>query len=241
MTANQIAYWNLQETKRANAANEAEMNRANMVREAETERSNRAKERETARTNRANEGIRREANTINSLHLSRMDSETQRHNLASEQQSVRSLELEQRRQDISTYGYQLQHESAMAQVGLGYSNLAESTRANLARENQLSINEIHAYELGTMQQESNARNAGANVTNAVTRAKEQEFGVTKWNDIGLAKEAAGYSLTVEQAKTEAAKRERMAHQNRTDAINAGANVLGATGRIISGIKLRGVK
>lgn len=46
MTANQIAYWNLQETKRSN-----------QVRELETERSNRAKEFETQRSNMAKEDI----------------------------------------------------------------------------------------------------------------------------------------------------------------------------------------
>lgn len=55
MTANQIAYWNNQETIRANMAKEAETNRANRARETEENRSNLAREQETHRSNVANE------------------------------------------------------------------------------------------------------------------------------------------------------------------------------------------
>lgn len=40
MTANQIAYWNLVETKRANQAKEMETNRSNVAKETETQRHN---------------------------------------------------------------------------------------------------------------------------------------------------------------------------------------------------------
>lgn len=62
MTANQIAYQQLEETRRSNAAKEAETNRSNVAKEVETNRSNRAKEQqqrdelvETARSNIARE------------------------------------------------------------------------------------------------------------------------------------------------------------------------------------------
>lgn len=58
MTQNQIAYWNMQEQKRANLAKESE-----------TERSNKAKERETFRSNVAQEGLTHDKNV-----------ETERHN-----------------------------------------------------------------------------------------------------------------------------------------------------------------
>lgn len=60
MTQAQIAYWNMQETKRTNLANEAIRARANSIQEAEQlerARSNRAREAETFRSNYANESI----------------------------------------------------------------------------------------------------------------------------------------------------------------------------------------
>lgn len=44
MTSNQIAYWNLEELKRSNAAKEGETRRSNLAREAETSRHNVAQE-----------------------------------------------------------------------------------------------------------------------------------------------------------------------------------------------------
>lgn len=51
MTANQIAYWNLQENVRANQAKEAENYRSNKAKEDENYRSNVARETETNRSN----------------------------------------------------------------------------------------------------------------------------------------------------------------------------------------------
>lgn len=48
MTQNQIAYWNLQETKRSNQVREGETNRHNVVTESETNRANLRKEELTA-------------------------------------------------------------------------------------------------------------------------------------------------------------------------------------------------
>lgn len=66
MTANQLSYWNLQESKRHNTASEAETQRSNMrneylnlFRNVESQRHNLAAEKETKRTNIANEGINR--------------------------------------------------------------------------------------------------------------------------------------------------------------------------------------
>lgn len=44
MTANQIAYWSNEETKRSNLAREFETNRSNVAREKETERHNKYQE-----------------------------------------------------------------------------------------------------------------------------------------------------------------------------------------------------
>lgn len=83
MTANQIAYWSLDETKRANLAREAETNRANLARETETHRANVASEgidisklAETSRHNKASE----------SIDLGQLG-ETKRHNKVAESQN----------------------------------------------------------------------------------------------------------------------------------------------------------
>lgn len=86
MTANQLSYWNLQETKRANMADESrklqehaetqrsnlakekETNRSNLAKERETARSNVAKEVETARSNRASEALKAQSNAITKEH-----------------------------------------------------------------------------------------------------------------------------------------------------------------------------
>lgn len=57
MTANQIAYWTMQEQKRSNLADETERNRANVAKEVETNRSNLANEVERNRSNLANEAL----------------------------------------------------------------------------------------------------------------------------------------------------------------------------------------
>lgn len=84
MTQNQIAYWNLQEAKRANQEKEREARRSNIAKEQENVRSNLAKEAETARSNRRSEEISAtKAHQDYSLGLVK-NAETERHNRASE-------------------------------------------------------------------------------------------------------------------------------------------------------------
>lgn len=106
MTQNQIRYWELQESKRHNAATEAETARANKVAEAETNRSNLARERETNRTNLANESLKSDSNIINWFgaqttrqHYSAMDAETNRHNLVTEGQNQTDVDNRGRKTD----------------------------------------------------------------------------------------------------------------------------------------------
>lgn len=72
MTANQIAYQQLEETRRSNLAKEAEANRSNVAKELETNRANQAKERlqnaelvETKRSNFAKESETERTNRVN--------------------------------------------------------------------------------------------------------------------------------------------------------------------------------
>lgn len=97
MTSNQIDYWELQESKRSNRANEKETNRHNTTTEKETNRHNVATESidlsklaETTRHNKATEGIQSRQNDISLLQLS----ETSRHNLATEGLTGRDLNIQ---------------------------------------------------------------------------------------------------------------------------------------------------
>lgn len=77
MTANQIAYWNYVELKRANRAKERENTRSNKAREVETNRSN-----------LANESISSRRQIEDARHNKASENETNRHNLIDE--SIRS-------------------------------------------------------------------------------------------------------------------------------------------------------
>lgn len=67
MTANQLAYWRLEEDKRANRAKEGETHRSNLANEKEANRSNVAREKEANRSNVAKEGIESTRNSQNFL------------------------------------------------------------------------------------------------------------------------------------------------------------------------------
>lgn len=84
MTQNQIAYWNLQEARRANLEKERELRRSNVAKEAETIRSNLAKEAETHRANVSSERNTKQRN-VNEYTLGTVrNQETERHNRATE-------------------------------------------------------------------------------------------------------------------------------------------------------------
>lgn len=126
MTANLIAYWSHAEAKRHNAAVEAETNRANVAREDETARHNLMVERETYRSNIARESETHRANVAYETELNRSnvarETETQRHNMVSERETTRHNKA--------------QEDIGWANIGLGYSQLAESIRHNQAVESE---------------------------------------------------------------------------------------------------------
>lgn len=173
MTRNQIEYWRLKEQQRAtdltNALKADEL--------AEAKRSNRAREYESQRSNLANERIKSEQNIINQGHYERSDAETQRHNVALEGISSAQLGVDKQK------------------IALGYSQLQETQRSNLASEATAK------------------RQADANVSNAFTRAKEQAFSEYKYNtpeELGqrqanVAKTATQVTLQQAQIETERTK------------------------------------
>lgn len=127
MTQNQVAYWNLQELKRHNAATEAETNRANVTAEQETSRKNRASESVQLMTHQ--EAVRHNLAQEN-LNITQL-AETQRHNVAQELQfSIQSRETERhnRAQETET----ARHNTLM-------SSIQASQAASRERETMVAI------------------------------------------------------------------------------------------------------
>lgn len=91
MTTNQLAYWKLQEDKRANLAKEQELNRSNVARENETKRSNLVGESERERSNRRNEEIASAGNVLNYAANKMRNDEQVRHNTETEKQAAGEL------------------------------------------------------------------------------------------------------------------------------------------------------
>lgn len=145
MTQNQIRYWELQETKRSNSAKETETNRANVAREGETHRANVANETETNRSNVARE---KETNRHNlateGIDLGKLE-ETKRHNVSTEGETKRH-NVATESIDMGKLGETIRHNQAaeslsQAQIGLGYSQLAEAIRSN-KRNEQIRMEDV---------------------------------------------------------------------------------------------------
>lgn len=172
MTKNQIEYWNLKEN----------------------ERSNRVREQETRRANLAQERISGQANDIKySLGL-QQNTETQRSNLAREKETARNNRannsLEYWKQSIAESQLGVNRYNAETTRSLGYSNLAETQRANLVREaqqqenieisraqtNEAKRHNVQSENVSRLQTLSNygvqSRNATTNEANAETRKAE---------------------------------------------------------------------
>lgn len=90
MTQNQIAYWNLQETKRSNVSKEGETARHNRATESEDKRHNVSVEGETNRHNVATENF----------NISQLN-ENIRHNTVSEQQNATANEIKSKANAIN--------------------------------------------------------------------------------------------------------------------------------------------
>lgn len=174
MTKNQIEYWRYKEEQRSNLAKEKEQNRTNVANEEltrqrdsnvyylgqvnaqENQRHNRAVESETARSNLAREG------------------ETARANRMGERISILNLE-EKKRSNLASEAI------ARSNIGLGYSQLAESSRHNLAMETEQG-RANRAQEQLKQQSIDDARHANqmrigiehAKVTETQRSNKEQE-------------------------------------------------------------------
>lgn len=139
MTSNQIAYWSMLETKRANLERErnnrdvtSETIRHNKVYEGETQRHNRSEEsigwgnlQETSRHNKVGE------------HQNRLAlKESKRHNRVSEDQGQQSINENRRHnvrtENLSKYNYDLQHQDRVYSANLNYDSSIYRTDQDVA-------------------------------------------------------------------------------------------------------------
>lgn len=151
LTQNQIAYWNLQETKRANS----ETNRHNVATENETARHNLAGEQ--FNISNLNESIRHNkvTETETNRHNVVTENETNRHNVAGEQFNIAQLQ-EQQRHNIAGEQFNI---SQLAETtrhnkwneSIDYFNSRENQRAHLENERQTAIrnNETERHNKST--------------------------------------------------------------------------------------------
>lgn len=128
MTHNQIAYWQLQEDRRANLAREGEAYRANRANEREVHRANVAREEETQRHNTATEQF-----NISSLQ------ETSRHNLAQEQETNRH-NVAQEKVSFGTLNETVRHNIKSEELQ-SVSNL-NSAQANVIAKDRLDFDKV---------------------------------------------------------------------------------------------------
>lgn len=160
MTANQINYWNLQETRRHNTSTEGESVRSNKAKEA----IDLSKAQETARSNRANEVETNRSNTAK-------ETETRRHNIQDE--GIKMMDLrETNRHNINTEktnSYNAQTSRELAD---------ETRRSNLAREKETNrsnlVNEAERSRSNRANEDINSRNVEANIKNAEARQAQAE-------------------------------------------------------------------
>lgn len=214
MTTNQINYWRLVEDKRANEAKERETNRSNLANEKETYRHNVITEKENARRN----DIQQESNYINKAFNEASLNETKRANQARESYNDKSLQYSYYNSGTNLEIAKTNAGVGYANVGLGYANLAETNRANTARE--------------SLQNDANV----VNMFNAQTSRFKHNFDVQKWDDIGFAGEQAKYFNTVQGTHTSQAQEKKLTTETEYIPMSTWSTALGAASRIINSVK-----
>nr|DAG68973.1 MAG TPA: hypothetical protein [Picobirnaviridae sp.] len=137
------------ETARSNRARELEMSRSNRAAEAEAYRSNVARETELNRANLASESQRRAELALDTEIRRGQLAESQRHNRASE--------------NIS-----------WSNVSLGYSQLAEQSRANRQREYQTQQSISEQHRINTLTSNQRARELAIRAQQQQTQAFDAE-------------------------------------------------------------------
>lgn len=132
MTSNQIAYWNMLETRRANL--ERERNNRDVT--SETIRHNKVYEGETQRHNRREESIGWGNLQETSRHNLAYEKETRRHNVVGERQNKFALRESKRHniatENLSKYNYDLQHSDRIYSANLNYDSSMYRTNQDVA-------------------------------------------------------------------------------------------------------------
>lgn len=208
MTRNQLAYWQLEEAKRSNRANEQETNRSNIARETETNRHNVVSEQETERHNRAMETFnlkqldeQMRANQAHETAVARQQTEVERANLVRENQNQQSINL------------------GWGQLALGYSQLSETIRNHKMNE-----------DINLMSLQETTRNHEAN--EAISRANLEETARANRKSEGLrTQQQALDSIKIEQ---EASRNAEQARHN--EAVESETHRSNVVSEVISGIR-----
>lgn len=250
MTRNQIAYWELLQTKvrdaetqRSNKAREAETHRSNRANEIELNRANRAREFETNRSNMASEL----QNKINSDRKWIMDNknfdnmvqqqsiqnqlsrdtlnETSRHNLATEMRDMQTLQI--RRDELS-------HQKSV---------LAEQVQANRNRESLTDYanktNRFAAVQQASYNRDSLSESIRSHIRNEnlqsyanaeIARANRARESNDSWRN-----QIAELQLAETTRHNKMSEIETFRHNASTEAMNAfrtGAEALTTLGKLI---------
>lgn len=237
MTRNQIEYWKLVEDKRHNQETERENNRSNVARESEN-----------TRTNVANESIKRQANLINQQHFGRSDQETNRHNIAMEQLQDQANQAQREKVILGYAQTQANRDIAAMQTALGYGNLSELTRSNMAREQENTRHNTESEYVQNRNVSVDRINALTKQQEANTRADTLAFQKYQYDTTGRALQQAQTRKTAVDSVLVGSEIKRNAVRNAVDVVNAtsGAvrtqsDVLGAGSRIINNLsKLGGI-
>lgn len=194
MTRNQIEYWKLKESERANKANEAHARNVltyNYAVLAETTRANKEREKELYRSNTAQEQIQRTKNDRDWILSLRSQAEYERANKAREDLQSRQLQETVRANKASelirvanntiqamnaaTSRMQVQEQvrNHLAQEGLQTRQISEQARANRASE-QLGL--LNLQETTRRNQASEANQRFANLTTRLNAQMQYNLG-----------------------------------------------------------------
>lgn len=225
MTQNQIAYWNLQESKRHNLVGEDETNRHNVVTEGETQRHNVMTEnisiadlQEKGRHNRATE-YETNRHNLQTEEVARGElSEKVRHNLETEAQGRENLsiqlgnlnelsrhnkagERETYRHNLATESYSLANLSESQRHSLEEerrkrAELLETGRHNKASEQSAQLSAEGAYLRGQASKEANEITAIRDQVNK--KLKETELQISKYNQLDKSKLTSAQIREVDQ-------------------------------------------
>lgn len=170
MTSNQIAYWTLEETKRANLAKEKELNRHQVADEKIRDKTNRITENlgqlnysESVRSHTTDESERNRANLAKEA-------------LTAESNAINYGNLQSRIYEAGSGRIQAQAAASNAATRAG--ELVESNRTNLANENlkQQQIDELsrHNFREENLTQFRDIRSTSTANTNATTNRGQLE-------------------------------------------------------------------